>query len=331
MVSQTGSAIVSVIIPTHNRAGLLPLMLRAVAQQTYPSQQMEVIVVDDGSTDDTPNVVKTFTELQLKCVTHTNQGATLARNLGAQQATGQWLVFMDDDIELLPGSIAALLDTLAGTQQTVVVGTLLADDRMESTGGLEVKTIPGEPPSTTDITAIPATRCFTGLLGIRRQDFIDLGMFQDPTGGWPNWDDVDFGYRAHRAGYRLLRNRKAEAIHHDLAATNLKAAASRWYRASQSAVRLIQKYPDLYNSLPMFHDKTPIRWGRDPRRLVLRKLARQIVSSKASILSLFALNRLLEALHLSSELLNVIRRWIIGGYVYRGIREGLKTYGALPE
>lgn len=330
MASKT-STTVSVIIPTHNRASLLPQMLAALVRQTYPPQLLEVVIIDDGSTDDTAAVAQNFTGLTLNYVAQKNLGATLARNLGAQHARGPWLIFMDDDIELLPDSIAALIETLEGSQQTVVVGTLLAVDKMESTGGMEVKTGPDGPIPAAYVTNIPATKCFTGLLGIHRDDFIALGMFQDPTGGWPNWDDVDFGIRAERAGYRLMRNRKAEAIHHDLAATNLDAAAKRWYRASESAVRLIQKYPDLYEALPMFHDKTPIRWRRDSRRLVFRKIARRLVSSRVGIAGLFALNRLLESLHAPTDLLNLLRRWIIGSYVYRGIRQGIQVYGPLPQ
>lgn len=41
----------------------------------------------------------------------------------------------------------------------------------------------------------------TGLIAIKKSDFFGLGMFQDPTGGWPNWDDVDFGYRAVKVGF----------------------------------------------------------------------------------------------------------------------------------
>jgi glycosyltransferase involved in cell wall biosynthesis len=331
MNTESGTVLVSVIIPTHNRASLLPDMLEALVRQTYPQESMEVIVVDDGSTDNTAEVVKDFTGLTIKYIVQNNLGATQARNLGAQQASGQWLVFMDDDIELLPDSIAALIETLEGSKQAVVVGTLLAVDKMESTGGMEVKTGPDGPIPAAYVTDIPATKCFTGLLGIHRDDFTALGMFQDPTGGWPNWDDVDFGYRAERAGYRLMRNRKAEAIHHDLAATNLEAAAKRWYRASESAVRLIQKYPDLYEALPMFHDKTPIRWGRDPQRLVIRKMARRLVSSRAGIGFLFVLNGLLESFHAPSDLLNLLRRWIIGSYVYRGIHRGIHIYGPLPK
>jgi glycosyltransferase involved in cell wall biosynthesis len=313
---------VSVIIPTHNRGHLLSQTLEAVATQTLPRDPLEVIVVDDGSTDETATVVQTFALKGIKYLAQPNQGATLARNFGAQHATGEWLVFIDDDIELLLGSLAALLETLQSSAKTIVVGTLLPEDLTASAGEVE---------PASDLVEVPATNCFTGLLSVRRDDFMALGMFQDPTGGWPNWDDVDFGYRAQRAGYRLLRNRHAQAVHHDLTATSLEATTRRWYRASQSAVRLIQKYPSLFEALPMFHDKTPIRWERDSKKLVVRKLARQMVASKLGLQGLLTLNRLLEASHAFPAAIDSTHRWIIGSYVYRGLNAGLKEYGPLPE
>lgn len=322
---------VSVIIPTHNRGLLLPHTLKALATQTYPRERLEVIVVDDGSTDNTAAVVHGFDQYGFKYVLQPNQGATVARNFGAQHANGQWLVFMDDDIELLPGSLSALLATLEGSAHTIVVGALLSTSSVENSGSMEVKTHPDAPEGIADLVEVPATKCFTGLLGVHHADFIALGMFQDPTGGWPNWDDVDFGYRAQRAGFRLLRNRRAEAVHHDLAATNLEAAAKRWYRASQSAVLLMQKYPTLYESLPMFHDKTPIRWDRDSRRMVVRKIARRMAASPLGLKGLLTLNNWLETLNNFPAAIYSTRRWIIGSYVYRGINEGLKEYGPWPE
>src|SRR4030042_4247117 len=89
--------------------------------------------------------------------------------------------------------------------------------------------------------------CNTQLLACRRSDFLDLGMLQDPTGGhgWPNWDDVDFGYRAYLNGFRLLQSRKANGYHWDYSVVDWTIACQRWYRASRSAVWLFKKHQEL--------------------------------------------------------------------------------------
>lgn len=96
-------AIVSLIIPTYNRAWLLPETLNNVLQQSYP--QLEIIVVNDGSTDETPAVLAQYAG-QIKAIHQENQGETAARNAGIAAATGDYLTFLDDDDQIFPDKIA---------------------------------------------------------------------------------------------------------------------------------------------------------------------------------------------------------------------------------
>jgi len=103
---------VSVIVPTHNRASLLPRALRSVQAQKM-ADQIELIVIDDGSVDDTAKLIRReFPE----AIYHyqPNQGVSAARNQGLKLATGQWIALLDSDDEWLPNKIAsqlALLDS----------------------------------------------------------------------------------------------------------------------------------------------------------------------------------------------------------------------------
>jgi glycosyltransferase involved in cell wall biosynthesis len=86
----------TVIIPTYNRAPLLALALEALTRQRR--QGDEIIVVDNGSTDDTQAVVEGFKgRLPIQCFVETTRGAGAARNLGIRHATGEILAFTDDD------------------------------------------------------------------------------------------------------------------------------------------------------------------------------------------------------------------------------------------
>lgn len=92
--------IVSIIIPTFNRAQLLIRSLRSVLAQTY--EDFEVIVVDDGSTDNTEQVVAGFQDIRINYVKYTpNRGAARARNIGIKMARGQYIAFQDSDDEWL--------------------------------------------------------------------------------------------------------------------------------------------------------------------------------------------------------------------------------------
>lgn len=91
---------ISVIIPTRNRAAWLPTCLAHIEQQSFPAGRFEVLVVDDGSTDDTLSVVQRYAQGSPICIRAHHQphtGLAAARNLGAEKAMGRWLLFLCDD------------------------------------------------------------------------------------------------------------------------------------------------------------------------------------------------------------------------------------------
>lgn len=87
----------SVIIPTYNRASTLIRSIRSVLDQTVPA--WEIIVVDDGSSDNTWELVAKFPQVRYHY--QVNSGVCAARNQGAEIATGDWLIFLDSDDELV--------------------------------------------------------------------------------------------------------------------------------------------------------------------------------------------------------------------------------------
>ena len=94
--------LVSVIIPTYNRASLLTETINSVLAQTYPA--VEIIVVDDGSADNTAEVVAEYGD-RVTYLQQENQGEAVARNYGIQMATGDYLTFLDDDDLIAPSKL----------------------------------------------------------------------------------------------------------------------------------------------------------------------------------------------------------------------------------
>ena len=95
---------VSVIVPTYNRADLIPYAINSVLGQTM--SDWELIVVDDGSTDDTAVVVKRYRDDRVRYIRQENAGVSAARNRGVANARGEYLCFLDSDDELLPQKLA---------------------------------------------------------------------------------------------------------------------------------------------------------------------------------------------------------------------------------
>ena len=99
---------VSVIIPTYNYAHFIGEALESVRAQTY--RNLEIIVVDDGSTDKTAEVVARFPEARY--IYQTNEGIASARNAGMRASAGQYLVFLDADDRLLPKALETGINSL---------------------------------------------------------------------------------------------------------------------------------------------------------------------------------------------------------------------------
>lgn len=118
---QSGSVDVSVIIPTYNRARLVVEAIESALRQTAPPR--EIIVVDDGSTDDTPQVLKSFGN-RIISVRQENQGVGTARNRALAMARGRYLAFLDSDDIWLEFKLELQVDVM---ERRPEIGFLFSD------------------------------------------------------------------------------------------------------------------------------------------------------------------------------------------------------------
>ncbi|MCA9916332.1 MAG: glycosyltransferase family 2 protein [Anaerolineales bacterium] len=322
----------SVIIPTYNRPDTVLRLLDSLVEQTLAPEAFEVIVVDDGSEYDPTIITERAFPFALHYMRQPNSGATIARNNGAQKSQGDVLVVIDDDVTVTPPVLEALTSLCCREEGVVVMGTLITRSVTEpptpflSCALEEVNNLAHAGGAASEDKELSFAWCNTQLLAVRRSDFFALGMLQDPTGGWPNWDDVDFGYRSHLAGLRLLQSSQAVGYHWDNSLRSLAATCNRWQRACKSAVRLFETHPGLQPHIPMLHDKTPVAWSQDSPKLIVRKFVRQVL---AWPFVLRGMERLVEQLEKDfpkhKSLLNRLYTWIQGSYMVLGYREGLQT------
>jgi len=315
---------ISVIIPTYNRPAELRRTLFTFQHQTIPDDQFEVIVVDDGSTILINSISKEDYPFCLRYIFQSNQGDAAARNNGALQAKADLLIFIDDDITVEPDFIENIHEMINGRDRTIVIGNLLPP----SSENIIAQDNENSRKHSIEEVNIHFTHIFSGFMAVKRDDYFDIGMMVGLTGKGPDaWCDVDFGYRGHLKGYRFIRCPNAIGYHHDNASSNLKALCRRWENASKASVLLFQKYPDLQSQIPMYDDKTPIDWDQDSPSLVIRKSARTVVSTPAITYLMEALVSAYEYWYPSPRLLRPLYRWITSSYMYRGFRQGLRTYG----
>ena len=123
---------VSIVVTTHNRAAMLPRAVNSVLAQTY--EDFELIVVDDCSSDDTPQVTRTFTDRRIRIVRHeVNRGHAAAVNTGIRLARGEYVAFLDDDDEWLQTKLARQVEVLDADPRVGLAYTWF--DRVDGAGG----------------------------------------------------------------------------------------------------------------------------------------------------------------------------------------------------
>lgn len=110
---------ISVVIPIFNSQEYIQECIRSITSQSY--RDIEIICVDDGSTDDTPRILKKLQEedSRIKVVTQKNKGRSGARNLGIQSAKGEFLTFVDSDDVLLPSALEKLSSNIGNADLVV--------------------------------------------------------------------------------------------------------------------------------------------------------------------------------------------------------------------
>lgn len=125
--------LVSVIIPTYNRSSMIRRALASVISQDYTN--LEIIVVDDCSIDDTVQIVKSYEDPRIRLATTdvNSKGAAKPRNVGLQMAKGQYVAFLDSDDEFLPCRISRMVEYLeaADAKVSLVFSNCIINEKKE--------------------------------------------------------------------------------------------------------------------------------------------------------------------------------------------------------
>ncbi len=180
---------VTVILPTHNRAELLPRAIASVLSQNY--KDLELIVVDDASTDNTEAVVRQVEDDRIRYLRlANNRGATAARNAGISAARGEFIAFQDSDDEWLPGKLEKQMSVFRKGGPSVDI-VYCGFQRVSEQSVVDV---PGPHIVTTkgDLSRIILFENFvtTQSLILRRRCLENVGMFLENLPRFQDWELV---------------------------------------------------------------------------------------------------------------------------------------------
>ena len=122
----------SVIIPTYNRGHLIGRSIKSVLDQTF--EEFEIIVIDDGSTDNTKEIVDSYRNPKIKYIYQKNTERSAARNNGIQNASGKWICFLDSDDIYLSEHLSTLKENISQNEdpKLFITGNLIRSKNSES-------------------------------------------------------------------------------------------------------------------------------------------------------------------------------------------------------
>jgi glycosyltransferase involved in cell wall biosynthesis len=224
---------ISVVIPAFQASANIERCLAALARQTLPREQYEIIVVDDGSSDDTASRASRCGARVLRLVR--NQGAARARNAGVAAARGEIVVFTDSDCEPTSGFLAALTTPLRDSRVAASKGVYLSNQR-----ALVARFVQLEYESRYRHTAAQPSVDFidTYAACYRRADLLRSGGF-DPR--FRGCEDQELSFRLANAGLYMRFAPDARTYHRH--ADTLGAYVRKKFHIARWKVAVLRKHP----------------------------------------------------------------------------------------
>ncbi len=266
---------VSVIIPTYNRSQMLRTCLDALAAQTILPQELEVIVVDDGSTDDTEAVVRASTyAFTIRYVRQANGGPGPARNAGLREARGEKVLFLGDDIIADARLLESHLEAHARREapETAILGHIDWPPELPRTSVMDFVCGPSTLQFAYDaIPHLPSLDFrffYTSNISLDRQWLLDAagdGVIFDPDFTAAAFEDSELAMRLQQHGLEIVYAPEARVFHDHW--MDLDSFARREHAAGRMAVVFYRKHPRIDGQLQ-------VRWIGDWTKAVEELIAR---------------------------------------------------------
>jgi GT2 family glycosyltransferase len=233
----------TVVIPTHDRCESLRRLLDALAVQTVPARSIEVVVVADGCSDGTAELVRTGdAPYDLRLIELPASGAATARNRGAAAARAGILVFLDDDIEPLPGLLEAFLAEHAREPGRMVIGCSLPVVEVRSFHDAELRRWWMDHILSMQHVGhrFGYRDMHSGNFSIAAETFSAVGGFDEAI---PCREDYELGMRLLAHGVTFAYCRAAAGYHYDN--TDLDRSLDRAFQEGRGDVLIAQRHPEL--------------------------------------------------------------------------------------
>lgn len=210
MTAPAGERYLTVIVPAHNAARILPHTLGALNASDLPRESWELIVVDDASTDETAVVAAGYADIVVRLAGKPH-GPAFARNRGFEASRGQVIAFVDADVVAHRDALRKLIQVFVA--EPGVASVFGSYDAQPPGEGLVSQYRNLMHHYVHQRSRGPAETFWAGLGAIRRDAFAEVGMFDEWHYSRPQIEDIELGRRLRRAGYRILLNPDIQGTH----------------------------------------------------------------------------------------------------------------------
>jgi len=200
----------SVIVPVKNGHHVLPRMLEALSRSELPRETWELIVVDDGSRDDTVDIASEYADLVIR-LPGRSRGPGYARNRGVERARGDCVVFLDADVLVRSDTLARIAATMSAREDVDAVFGAYCDEPAAAGVVSQYRNLLHH--YTHDQEPGEAQTFWAGCGCIRRSVFVAVGMYDEWRFSRPQIEDVELGYRMSAHGYRILLQPEIQVTH----------------------------------------------------------------------------------------------------------------------
>ncbi len=234
----------SVVVPAHNAASTLRECLEALLASDQPIGRWELIVVDDGSTDDTATIAASLSDNVLSTGASA-KGPAFARNRGAELARSPNIAFVDADVIVHPDALRLMLGVLDGDSGFAAVFGSYDDAPRDPSTVSQYRNLLHH--YVHNKNAGETATFWAGCGAVRREIFESVGRFDEKRYPRPQIEDIELGYRLRAAGARILIEPRIQCTHRkswdvrSMVRTDLRDRGAPW-------VKLLLSSPDKGNA-----------------------------------------------------------------------------------
>jgi glycosyltransferase involved in cell wall biosynthesis len=314
---------ISVVISTYNRPVKVAKTIECFSNQTIPTEDYEIVIVDNGSKE--PVVLaENLRQKDIKLIRfEQNKERSISRSTAVNNTIGELIVFSDDDLIVESDFLEHHIKAHTEWDKLMAIGKIILPPERLSEPGIRFR-------QELEQLGIPTTRGLVKIpnfgtaanMSISRELFLNLGGFDPELAGI---EDQDFAMRHTANGGNIAYLPEAVAIHDD-DWLDFNSFCKRQAFAAEWAIPFSRRYPNWGDSVERERVNGALNFGREPISLSVKKIIKSALGTTLGKSAISLIIGAVEKLNPNSSVLKKLYSQVLGVYVQEGYRRGIEKY-----